>query len=89
MYSDSRVVNKQGNYCLCTRCTKANVYPGEVSMCVVHDEFIKMTTQLFISAPIFACHSFSERVDDPDYLGRAIDDEPNRQLNEEIKYLTR
>lgn len=56
MWSDSRLVNKQGIFCLCTKCIKEDETLGMV--CPVHKQFMKATRLLNVAAPVFACLDF-------------------------------
>ena len=55
MWSDSRLVNMQGAFCLCTYCTKEQ-YPK--IRCDRHRAFMKMTRLINIAAPVIACLDF-------------------------------
>ena len=66
MYSDSRLSNKQANFCLCTCCLREDVTKGVE--CPTHKGFMRMTRVLTISAPVFACLGFIEDKSKPNKL---------------------
>ncbi len=58
MWSDSRLVNKQAIFCLCTKCIKEDETIGTV--CPTHKRFMEATRYLQVTAPVFACADFKE-----------------------------
>lgn len=58
MWSDSRLTNKQLIFCLCGKCIKEQSKQGKP--CSIHTEFMKITKQLKVAAPVFACVDFVE-----------------------------
>ena len=59
MWSDSRLVNKQVIFCLCSNCVKEQYNAG--IRCQKHRVFMAMTRLINIVAPVFACLDFVER----------------------------
>lgn len=59
MWSDSRLANKQGELCLCTKCAKED----EINNieCPTHKQFMRDTRILVVNAPIIACPKFEDR----------------------------
>lgn len=74
MHSYSSLQNQQGRFCLCTRCSKTSldIDKDQSHVCKRHDDFIKMTTELELAAPVFACADFEERTDRSDLLLKGL-----------------
>jgi hypothetical protein len=58
MWSDTRLVDMQGVFCLCTKCIKEDETFGKE--CLIHKSFMIITRQLKVAAPVFACLEFEE-----------------------------
>lgn len=58
LYSYSRLVDASANFCLCTYCSKTDIVNGKI--CDNHDKFMRMTQEMEIAAPVFACSDFVE-----------------------------
>jgi hypothetical protein len=58
MWTDKRLSNAAPNFCLCSCCTKSDIREGII--CPIHDKFMKITQEMNIAAPIFACPEFVE-----------------------------
>jgi hypothetical protein len=90
-YTDSRLKNAQGRYCLCTRCTKTSLSQDEDQshICTKHDDFIEHNTSLGISAPVFACPDFNERPEYEDILLLGLQRELYRSTDDELAWVAR
>lgn len=66
MYCDSRLANAAANFCLCSSCSKSDITEGVI--CPIHEKFMKLTQELELAAPVFACPYFDELKGGTDYL---------------------
>ena len=66
MWTDERLVNMSSFFCLCTTCAKSDIRPGII--CPIHEKFMKLTQELKIAGPIFACPEFVELEGYPNFL---------------------
>jgi hypothetical protein len=73
MWSDSRLVNTSANFCLCSSCAKSDITVGII--CPKHDEFMNLTQNLKLAAPVFACLDFEELPNVHNYLDQYYDNE--------------
>jgi hypothetical protein len=89
MFSDSRLVNEQGKYCLCTRCSNTSLDTDEdqTHICKRHDDFIEMTTKLQLASPVFACPEFKERPDKEDLILIGLQRELANSTKEELTWV--
>jgi hypothetical protein len=83
MWCDSRLVNKQGVFCLCTKCIKENEDKG--IECPIHKRFMQGTRFLNVTAPVFACTDFVEDPDAENLVEQLY--EPMREQSEHLKAL--
>ena len=86
MFTDNRLLNQVGRFCLCTRCKKTTIYDGETAVCKRHDDFIKEMYRLEVTAPIFGCPEFNEREDQEDLLLIGLKRNLTRSSTKEIKW---
>ncbi len=66
MWTDDRLSNSASHFCLCTMCRKSSINEGVI--CRVHESFMRMTEELGIAAPVFACSEFREGKELYNYL---------------------
>ena len=89
-YTDSRLKNAQGRYCLCTLCTKTSLDTDadQSRVCKKHEEFIENNKKLQLSAPVFACPEFQERPEHEDLLLLGLRREMFRSTDEELMFVS-
>lgn len=87
-YTDSRLENEQGRYCLCTLCSRTSLETDaeQSHICQRHDDFISQTRALGISSPVFACPDFQERLEHEDLLLIGLQREIKRSTIDELKW---
>lgn len=81
MWSDSRLVDKQAVFCLCTTCLKEDVVKGVE--CSTHKAFMRMTRILNIAAPVFSCLLFVKDTSRPNKTDVLY--EPSCECVEDLK----
>ena len=85
-WTDSRLQNEEGRYCLCTRCIKTSLSTdGDQSRtCKRHDDFVKMRMGLNLASPVFACPDFEERPEHEDLILIGLQRELSRSTMDEL-----
>lgn len=84
MWSDSRLVSKQGVLCLCTKCTKEDEPTG--IECPIHKRFMEGTRFLQVAAPVIACLDFVDDRTKPNLLDEYLVNYGNAQKAAEGDY---
>lgn len=85
-YTDSRLQNEEGRYCLCTLCRKTSLETDEDQshICERHDNFVKVRRTLNLAAPVFACPDFEEKPEHEDLLLIGLQRELKRSTDDEL-----
>ena len=71
LYSYSRLVDASSSFCLCSYCEMSNIPEGII--CQKHEKFMRLTEELEIAAPVFACAEFVELEGSCNYLSLYYD----------------
>ena len=82
MYSDERLTNKAPFFCLCTKCAKSDL--GNDVVCSKHEAFMRMTQELKIAAPVFACQNFVASEDLYNFLDAFYDEKSGYFLDNDV-----
>ncbi len=81
MISDSRLANKQAEFCLCSSCLREDAVKG--IECPTHTTFMRMTRILNLASPVFSCLLFVEDTSKPNKTDEFY--EPSREKVEDLK----
>ena len=87
-YTDSRLQNEEGRYCLCTLCSKTSLETDEDQshICKRHDDFVKARRALNLAAPVFACPDFVEKPEHEDLILIGLQRELKRSTDDELAW---
>lgn len=87
-YTDSRLQNEQGRYCLCTLCSQTSLETDEDQshVCKRHNDFVAQNKALEISAPVFTCPDFTERPEHEDLILIGLQRELKRSTDDELSW---
>jgi len=71
LWSYYKLVDASGAFCLCTYCAKSDIPNGKI--CPMHDKFMRVTEEMKIAGPVFACGEFEESEEIYNYLNDYYD----------------